>query len=109
MSHPSDDELEVSVFGPGIGECIVVHLGRHEWIIVDSCCDTDNEPAATKYLKEIGIDTASEVKLIVASHWYDDHIRGKGGIHSSLVMVCWPYARKNSASGTWRRLPAHTD
>lgn len=85
MSHPSDDELEVSVFGPGIGECIAVHLGRHEWIIVDSCCDTDNEPAATKYLKEIGVDTASEVKLIVASHWHDDHIRGISEVYSKCL------------------------
>lgn len=36
---PKADELEVSVFGPGIGECVVVHAGAGEWMIVDSCVD----------------------------------------------------------------------
>ena len=24
---PASDELEVSIFGPGVGECIVLHVG----------------------------------------------------------------------------------
>jgi hypothetical protein len=91
MSHPSDDELEVSVFGPGIGECIVVHLGHREWIIVDSCCEANGEPTALAYLNDIGVDVESEVKLIVASHWHDDHIRGLSRVFSecsSAVFSC---------------------
>ncbi len=34
---PGQDIIEVSIFGPGKGEPILVHLGRNEWIIVDSC------------------------------------------------------------------------
>ena len=97
MSHPSDDELEVSVFGPGIGESIAVHLGRRQWIIVDSCCDTDDEPAAITYLEDIGVDTASEVKLIVASHWHDDHIRGISKVYSKC------FAARFSCAGVLRK------
>src|SRR5438067_455186 len=34
---PDSSELELSVFGPGRGECLVVHLGAGEWMVVDSC------------------------------------------------------------------------
>lgn len=77
VEAPATDELELSLFGPGYGECCVVHLGGGEWVIVDSCIDHLSErPAALAYLSDIGIDVAQQVKLVVASHWHDDHIRG---------------------------------
>ncbi len=73
---PGDDVIEISVFGPGYGECILVHLGYNEWIIVDSCIHPKTgRPAALDYLRRIGVPLES-VKLIVATHWHDDHIRG---------------------------------
>ncbi|PXF57856.1 MAG: hypothetical protein C4B58_08625 [Deltaproteobacteria bacterium] len=36
---PSPDELEISLFGPGRGECVVAHLGNNDWLVVDSCLD----------------------------------------------------------------------
>ena len=75
---PDSDQIEVSLFGPGYGECIVLHIGDGAWVIVDSCIDQDDKPVALKYLNEIGIDLAQNVKLIVATHWHDDHIRGLG-------------------------------
>jgi Metallo-beta-lactamase superfamily len=81
-SLPADDELEVSLFGPGIGECIVVHLGGGKWMIVDSCIPKGlDEPAALRYLDGLGIDVANDVALVVATHWHDDHI---GGLSSVL-------------------------
>lgn len=48
---PAHDELEVSVFGPGYGEAIVIHLGENEWILIDSCIEPESkEPAAIHYL-----------------------------------------------------------
>lgn len=73
---PSKDEFEVSVFGPGTGEAIVLHLGNGAWGIVDSCrYPRTNEPAPLVYLKSIGVDT-SQVRFVFASHWHDDHIQG---------------------------------
>jgi len=67
----------VSLFGPGIGECIVVHVGGGDWIIVDSCIDRSSRgPIALKYLRSLGVNVESQVKLVVATHWHDDHIQG---------------------------------
>lgn len=74
---PQNDELEISLFGPGVGECVVVHLGNNEWMIVDSCRSrAQAEPVALEYLEELGVDISSNVKLIVVTHWHDDHIDG---------------------------------
>lgn len=78
---PDTDEIEISVFGHGYGESILVHTGRNEWLIIDSCADpTTKEPSALKYLTDIGAKPEENVRLVVASHWHDDHIRGLGEI-----------------------------
>ena len=78
---PASHELEVSLFGPGYGECVLVHLGSGEWLIIDSCINQyDGGNPALDYLKSLGIDPNEAVKLIVASHWDDDHVRGLSGI-----------------------------
>ena len=65
------------MFGPGIGECIVAHLGHGDWIVVDSCLNRQTrEPIALEYLKSLNVDVRSRVKLVVATHWHDDHIKG---------------------------------
>lgn len=73
---PAAEEIEVSLFGPGYGEAIAVHIGEGAWLLVDSCIDPDSKTAASgTYLDQIGVD-ASQVRAIVASHWHDDHVRG---------------------------------
>jgi glyoxylase-like metal-dependent hydrolase (beta-lactamase superfamily II) len=65
------------VFGPGIGECVVAHIGGGDWIVVDSCIDRQlGQPVALEYLKSLEVDVATRVKLVVATHWHDDHIQG---------------------------------
>jgi len=74
---PLPDELEVSVFGPGFGECILCHLGAGEWLIVDSCIDQQSRTnPALRYLEVLGVNPAAAVKVIVATHWHVDHVRG---------------------------------
>jgi hypothetical protein len=73
---PEKNELEVSVFGPGYGESILLHTGANKWIIVDSCIfPGDDYPAPLLYLDKLNIDYDA-VKAIVVTHWHDDHIRG---------------------------------
>jgi ribonuclease BN (tRNA processing enzyme) len=75
-TKPDFDELEITLIGPGQGECCLLHLGNARWIVVDSCKDNrTNVPAALGYLSSIGTTTDS-VELIVATHWHDDHISG---------------------------------
>lgn len=83
-TSPEPNEIEVSVFGPGYGECCLIHFGGG-WMIIDSCIDVESgRPAVLRYLEAIGVNPAQAVKLIVASHWHDDHIRGL----SAIVKAC---------------------
>lgn len=85
LTRPGDDVLEISLFGPGYGECAVCHLGGNEWLIVDSCIDHRRQKhPALEYLESLGIDAETAVALIVATHWHDDHVRGL----SDLVLAC---------------------
>ncbi|HYP55188.1 MAG TPA: MBL fold metallo-hydrolase, partial [Solirubrobacterales bacterium] len=72
---PGAAVLEVSLFGPGCGEAIAVHLGEGRWMLVDSCLDEEGSPAALGYLEAIGV-APEQVVLVVATHWHDDHIAG---------------------------------
>jgi beta-lactamase superfamily II metal-dependent hydrolase len=80
---PKLDEFEISIFGPGRGECIVVHLGDNQWCVVDSCIARgDKDSVAVKYLKSFNNDALGNVQLVVASHWHDDHIGGMASLFS---------------------------
>jgi hypothetical protein len=80
-SPPAADEIEVSIFGPGRGEAIVVHVGGGQWITVDSCFDErEGAHPALEYLERLNVDVATQVKLVVATHAHDDHTAGVGDI-----------------------------
>lgn len=58
-----------------------MHLGDNDWCIVDSCIPRSRaEPAAIEYLNSFGTGALEKVKVIVATHWHDDHIRGLASI-----------------------------
>lgn len=74
---PATDELEVTVFGRGFGEAIVAHIGNNEWVLVDSCIDPESgRPASVGYLESMGVSPAEAVRLVVITHWDDDHVAG---------------------------------
>lgn len=86
------DDLEISLFGPGYGESILVYTGEGDWLVIDSCVTTDRKtPAALAYLGSIGVNPSTAVKLVVATHWHDDHIRGLAALYracTSAQLVC---------------------
>ncbi len=84
INPPLEAEIEISVFGPGYGESILIHFGSNQWIIIDSCTNNNNRTAALEYLVDIGVDCKECVKYIVITHWHDDHIRGI----SNIVREC---------------------
>jgi hypothetical protein len=61
-------------------------------MVVDSCLNEARDKAvALDYLEQLGIDVASQVKLIVVTHWHDDHIRGISqllGVARSARFAC---------------------
>lgn len=74
---PGNNEFEISLFGPGYGEAIAIHFGNGLWILVDSCIDPESgNPANLQYLRDLNVDISDSVKLVAATHWHDDHIRG---------------------------------
>lgn len=85
LSRPDATEIEVTLIGPGFGESVLIHIGSGRWIVVDSCRDSAcRSSAPLRYLEQIGVDPASSVDLVVATHWHDDHI---GGL-SDVVEAC---------------------
>ena len=85
VNQPASDEIEVSLFGPGYGECVLIHLGLGEWLVVDSCVNQyAGGTPALDYLQTIGVDIAHAVVIVTASHWHDDHIRGLSALCVSL-------------------------
>jgi len=105
---PAPQELEISIFGPGFGECVVLHLGNGEWGVIDSCLDPDSKrSAALHYLESIRIDVATAVKFVVATHWHDDHMQGISAVFQeakSAFFVCTQAVRQpdfNEVLSSW--------
>ena len=83
---PRDDVVEISVFGPGRGESIAVHLGDGRWIIVDSCIQKGTKDIPVlNYLSRIGVEVERQVQLVVATHAHDDHFAGISRIFEACV------------------------
>jgi hypothetical protein len=89
---PPEDVIEVSIFGPGRGEAVLVYLGYNRWIAVDSCVDQiDGSIPALAYLERIGVDIRRNVLLVVGTHAHDDHIAGISEVFSrceAAAFVC---------------------
>src|SRR5262249_22028473 len=54
-----------------------IHIGDGEWVIIDSCIDpNEGGPASLAYLRGLGLEPRDVVRLVLVTHWDDDHIRG---------------------------------
>lgn len=82
FNGPAMDVVEVSIFGPGKGESILVHLGNGDWIVVDSCINQkDDTHPVLDYLDRIGVDVANQLRLVIGTHAHDDHIAGLSRVY----------------------------
>lgn len=52
-------------------------------MIVDSCLNKNRRPVALDYFNTLKVNVGASVKLLVASHWHDDHIRGLGDVYAA--------------------------
>ena len=78
---PKADEFELAIFGPGVGECILMHVGDGNWFVIDSCRFPGSKtPAAIAYLETLKINPSSAIQSILATHWHDDHVKGLADI-----------------------------
>jgi hypothetical protein len=75
--------MEISIFGPGKGEAIAVHLGDGDWITVDSCRNqATGEHALLDYFDAMGVDISEKLRLVIGTHAHDDHIAGLADLFS---------------------------
>lgn len=84
LGAPEEGVLEISVFGKGFGESILIHLPDGKWIIIDTYLENDKTPIALKYLNQIGVCPATSVGAVLFTHWHDDHIKGA----AQVVKAC---------------------
>jgi len=83
-TSPKRGEIEITVIGTGggYGESLIIHDGTGQWIIVDSCVSPDGDKnLPLEYLNHLGVNLSNSVKLIVCTHWHDDHIKGLADIY----------------------------
>jgi beta-lactamase superfamily II metal-dependent hydrolase len=103
---PASDEIEISLFGPGYGESVLVHVGGGRWLVVDSCQPRESaQPLALDYLHSMNVDVSVAVKTIVATHWHDDHVRGIATLFEAASQSEFVF----SSSIDLAALPAATD
>lgn len=75
LTQPAAAELEVTLIGPGYGECVLIHV-HGEWVVIDSCrLPTTKQAAAIAYLSSIGIPF-ERIRMVACTHWHDDHSAG---------------------------------
>jgi beta-lactamase superfamily II metal-dependent hydrolase len=84
IDPPAADILELSIFGGGVGESIVLHVGAGVWIVVDSCVE-DGASVPLAYLTQMGIDVEADLALIICSHAHDDHIKGIAQLYEAAT------------------------
>ena len=78
-----NNELEISVFGRGYGECIVIGCKGDDYIVVDSFLNPETQnPIALDYLRSMGVPSTA-IKTVLLTHWHTDHISGVERILSS--------------------------
>ena len=81
---PAADEIEISLFGPGFGECCAIHVGNGTWVVVDSCLsDETKRPSVLDYFDKIGVDVARAISHVILSHPDDDHVGGISTIYKA--------------------------
>lgn len=93
---PENHIAEISLIGTGggYGESIVLHIGNNHWIVIDSCIDPFTKKSLPlEYLENLGVDVANDVKLIVCSHWHDDHILGLSNLLKECTNATFCFAR----------------
>lgn len=92
---PSIEQGEITVIGANrYGESVVIHMGNNEWVIIDSCVNPNDKdtPLPLAYLQTIGVDP-DKIKLVICTHWHDDHIIGLSRILKSAINAEFCIAR----------------
>jgi hypothetical protein len=75
LHPPKENELEVSIFGPGYGESIILHIPGIGWGVVDSCTKRINGISVILplvYLSELQ-PPPTKLAFVILTHPHEDH------------------------------------
>ena len=88
-------EINVLGTGGGYGESIILTINYEDYIIVDSCYNpSTKEILPIEFLKSFAI-SFDKVKLVICTHWHDDHITGLSNILELCVNSKFSFAKVN--------------
>jgi hypothetical protein len=76
ITPPKTDEIELTFFGPGFGESIVVHIPGIGWGIIDSC---EFGPVSGRFvppLQYVIYQKVNRLAFLVLTHPHADHFKG---------------------------------
>jgi len=95
---PQPNEIEVTLFGKGIGESTLVHFGDGHFAVIDSFINpVSKNPVVLDYLSAIGA-SYDKIDMVVATHWHIDHINGLAKIldtaSPSVKFVTYPIIKE---------------
>ncbi len=79
LTLPKEDELEISIFGPGYGESIVLHVPHVGWGIIDSFVQKFENTSIVpplEYLLKILDRPYPKLAFIILTHPHEDHCKG---------------------------------
>ncbi len=96
QDKPDINVAEITIIGTGggYGESCVIHIGNNEWVVVDSCSDPNTkESLPLNYLRQIGVNLPTDVKLIICTHWHMDHILGLSQLYEESKSARFCYGR----------------
>ena len=73
------DQIQIMFLGHGYGESMLVHFGDNNWVLVDSCFGEfvgEEHTVALVCLNSRGVNLETQVKLVLVSHWHENHFLG---------------------------------
>jgi hypothetical protein len=76
---PQENELEITIFGPGYGESIVLHIPQIGWGIIDSCVHKTKSQSIVlplEYLLSITSPPHPPLAFVILTHPHQDHCLG---------------------------------
>lgn len=96
LTLPSKNELEISLFGPGYGESIVLHIPKVGWGIIDSCTTRigrNHVIPPLEYLLHLLSPQYPKLAFVVLTHPHEDHYKGLDRVikdyPGGTQRVCW--------------------
>jgi len=98
FNKPNSETAEITLIGTGggYGESVVIHLGNDDWVVIDSFKNpVTGKILPLEYLEKIKVDLA-HVRLIICTHWHDDHIKGISEIFEACKNATFCFAKFSS-------------